>query len=73
MDSLRVQQRSTLYIVLCYLLKLLPSTLFEQNFFAIAQVWVTKSSNFVTFVTALQCYVNQFACFFRHSRRAFES
>ena len=51
MDSLRVQQRSTLYIVLCYLLKLLPSTLFEQNFFAIAQVWVTKSSNFVIIVT----------------------
>ena len=52
MDNLKIFRRMTLYIVLCYLLKDFASTLFDSKNFAIAQVWVTKTSNFVTFVTA---------------------
>lgn len=62
-----------LHIVLCFLPNFFLSTEIDLNFFAITQVWVTKTSNFVTFVIISRYYVNQFDAFSRHSRRAFES
>ena len=38
MDNLRIIRRKTLYLVLCYLPKKFPATLFDVKFFAIAQV-----------------------------------
>ena len=62
-----------LHVVLCFLPNFFLSTENDLNFFAISQVWVTITSNFVTFVIISRYYVNQFAAFSRHSRSAFES
>lgn len=73
MDKLGVFCRIHLHIVLFFVPNFSVSPEIDVNFFAITQVWVTKSSNFVTFVMVSRYYVNQFESFSRHSRNAFAS
>ena len=66
-------RRYCLYLVLCFVPNISYSTEIDLNFFATTQVWMTKSSIFVTFVIISRYYVNQFEVFSRHSSMAFES
>ena len=66
-------RRYCLYLVLCFVPNFSYSTEIDLNFFATTQVWMTKSSIFVTFVIISRYYVNQFEVFSRHSSMAFES